>query len=356
MALPEILIDLHKIKQNVQAVLSLAKPYGTEVVGVTKSFLGEPEIAGAMLAGGINMLADARLANVKKLRQAFPQITLMLLRLPALSQAAETIACADISLNSEFRILQALSREAIKQGKQHRVILMVDLGDLREGILPDDLFALVEKTLKLDGLILEGIGTNFACYGGVIPTTENLSELAGLAEKVEQACGYRFAVISGGNSANLPLLFNGELALRINQLRIGEGIVLGRETVTRRVLPGAVPDAFVLRAEVLECQVKPTQPKGLIGQDAFGQTHQFCDEGLRRRGILAVGRQDVPPEGLILRDSRLKIFGASSDHLILDLTEAPELGVGSVVEFDLRYSGLLGAMTSPYVKKRVKLA
>lgn len=65
-----------------------------------------------------------------------------------------------------------------------------------------------------------------------------------------------------------------------------------------------------------------------------------------------MGRQDVPLEGLILRDQRLKIFGASSNHLFVDLTEAGELAVGSIVEFNLSYGGLLGAMTSPYVEKR----
>ncbi|MHB1653480.1 MAG: alanine/ornithine racemase family PLP-dependent enzyme [Desulfitobacteriaceae bacterium] len=352
MSLPEIVIDLKKIKQNTEAVLTLAHPFNIEVVGVTKVFLGEPNIAGAMLAGGVQMLADSRLENIGKLRQAFPELPLMLLRLPGLSQVEETVRLADVSLNSELETMQALAAEALRQGKEHRAILMVDLGDLREGIWPENLLGLIEQTVGLKGLKLEGLGVNLACYGGVVPTEENLGSLVELAQEIKEKLSVQLPVISGGNSASLPLLLNHKIPSLINQLRIGEGIVLGRETVKRELLPGASGEAFILRAEILEAYDKPSVPIGEIGQDAFGEVPEFEDEGWRRRGILALGRQDVQPDGLAIRDKRLKIIGASSDHLIVDLTEAPEFSVGSVIEFDLSYGGLLGAMTSPYVHKR----
>lgn len=352
MHLPEIVIDLAKITKNVEAVKRMAAPHSVDIIGVTKVFLGEPKIAEAMLDGGIQMLADSRLENLRRLRTAFPATPLMLLRIPGLSQVDETVELANVSLNSDLDVLQALSRAALKRGQPHRVILMVDLGDLREGIWPEELPPLVSEVLKLEGLILDGLGVNLACYGGVIPTPENLSQLIELGSGIESTFGITLSVISGGNSASLPLLLEGNLPQRINQLRIGEGIALGCETVNRQMLPGAFSDAFVLRAEIVECYDKPTVPVGLIGQDAFGTIPKAVDEGRRRRAILALGRQDVPQEGLILRDTRLKIFGASSDHLIVDVTEAPELNVGSIVEFNLRYGGLLGAMTSPFVQKR----
>lgn len=352
MSLPEIVVDLAKITKNVEVIKRIADPYQIDVVGVTKVFSGEPKIAAAMLAGGIRMLADSRLANLARLKRAFPEIPLMLLRLPGLSQVEETVELAEVSLNSNYEVLQALSQAALKRHKLHRVILMVDMGDLREGIWPEELSQLVAQVLPLKGLILEGLGVNLACYGGVIPTSENLGELVELAAGVEREFGISLPVISGGNSASLSLLQSGSVPPRINQLRIGEGIILGRETVSRQRLPGAFPDAFILRAEILESYDKPTVPLGSIGQDAFGETPKFLDEGWRKRGIIALGRQDVPTEGLILRDARLKIFGASSDHLIVDVTGDPDLRVGSVVEFNLSYGGLLGAMTSPFVHKR----
>ncbi|AFM40856.1 putative amino acid racemase [Desulfosporosinus acidiphilus SJ4] len=352
MSLPEIVINLTKITKNVDVLKRIADPYQVEVVGVTKVFSGESKIAAAMLAGGIRMLADSRLENLAHLKKAFPDTPLMLLRLPGLSQVDETVILAEVSLNSNWEVLQALSQAALRYHKTHRVILMVEMGDLREGIWPEELSQLVSQVLRLKGLILEGLGVNLACYGGVIPTPENLGQLVELAEGVEKEFGISLPVISGGNSASLSLLQSGKVPARINQLRIGEGIVLGCETVNRQPLPGAFSDAFILRAEILESYDKPTVPLGSIGQDAFGEIPKFTDEGWRKRGIIALGRQDVPTEGLILRDERLRIFGASSDHLIVDVTGAPELSVGSVVEFNLNYRGLLGAMTSPFVHKR----
>ncbi|WP_206812363.1 alanine/ornithine racemase family PLP-dependent enzyme [Paradesulfitobacterium ferrireducens] len=350
--LPEIVIDLDKIEHNTKVVLDLARQAGVEVVAVTKAFLAEPQIAGAMLRAGIKMLADARIENLEILHRHFPDVPLMLLRLPGLSQVKDTVRLAAVSLNSELKVLRALSEEARRQGKKHRVILMVDLGDLREGIWAENLPEVAAEAMNMDGLVMDGLGVNLACYGGIIPNGDNLGQLVSLAQDLETSSGQKLKVISGGNSASLPLLLTGELPSGINQLRIGEGILLGRETVKRRLLPGAAADAFVLRAEVLESQDKPTVPIGNVGQDAFGETPQFEDKGWRRRAILALGRQDVPPEGISPLDERVKIFGASSDHLIVDITDAPEVGVGSVLEFNVRYAGLLGSMTSPYVHKR----
>lgn len=351
MALPEIVINLEKIKHNTQIVKALAEAAGIKVVAVTKGCLGDSRIAQAMLDGGAEMLADSRLENLARLRLALPGIPLMLLRIPGLSQAKDTVRLADVSLNSDLQVIKALAAEALRQGKTHRVILMVDLGDLREGIWPENLPGLLEESLALKGIEIEGIGANLACYGGVVPAKENMGQLELLVEDMEKRFGCTFKVISGGNSANLPLLLAGQEQGRVNQLRIGEGILLGCETVNRQLLPGAFPDAFMLRAEVVECYEKPTMPLGEMGQDAFGNLPQFIDEGWRRRGILALGRQDVPMEGLSPIDSRLKIFGGSSDHLLVDLTDTPELMVGSVVEFNVRYGALLGAMTSPFVQK-----
>ncbi|KLU61951.1 alanine racemase [Peptococcaceae bacterium CEB3] len=352
MSLPEIVIDLEKITNNVRNVRALTDPLGLEVVGVTKGVLGDLRIAGAFLAGGITTFGDSRWENLQRLRQAFPDVSLMLLRIPGLSQIESVIQWSDISLNSDMEVLRALSEEALRLSKRHKVILMVDLGDLREGVWPRDLAEFTKKASTLPGIRIVGLGVNFACYGGLIPTVEKLNTLVELAGVMEEILGYSLTVISGGNSANLGLVLNRTIPRRINELRLGEAILLGTESIKRQLLPGAVADAFVLRAEIIECYEKPTLPQGEIGQDAFGEVPEFSDEGWRQRGILALGRQDVPVEGLILRDRRLKIFGASSDHLIVDLTQAPEFAVGSIVEFNLRYPGLLGAMTSPYVRKK----
>ncbi|HWJ04035.1 MAG TPA: alanine/ornithine racemase family PLP-dependent enzyme, partial [Verrucomicrobiae bacterium] len=299
-------------------------------------------------------LADSRLENLQRLKSLNLNVPLMLLRMPGLSQVRDTITWADTSLNSQVETITALGIEAKRQGKIHSIVIMVDLGDLREGVLPKDVVNLARQVVSIKGLRLRGLGVNLACYGGVIPSEGNLGQLVGLARDVERETGQRLEVVSGGNSSSLGLLFGGKLPEGITHLRIGEGILLGRETVNRNPLPGAYQDAFILKAEVVEVQVKSSVPKGEIGQDAFGNIPVFTDTGPMMRAIVALGRQDVPSEGIYPLDNRLSIVGASSDHLIIDASKRPGIRVGDIVRFGLCYGGLLGAMTSPFINKRVK--
>jgi hypothetical protein len=231
--------------------------------------------------------------------------------------------------------------------------MMIDLGDLREGFWPDDVLPAAREIAELPNLKLRGVGTNLTCYGGVIPTPENMQKLVDWAHRIEDACGLRIDLISGGNSSSLSLVRSGKMPREINHLRIGEGILLGRETINRDPWPGTVQNAFRLEAEIIELKEKPSIPIGETGQDAFGNRPSFEDRGDILRAILNVGREDVDVEGLVPANRELSILGASSDHLLLDVTSRRgELAVGSTLEFTLTYSALLAAMTSSYVDKR----
>lgn len=75
---------------------------------------------------------------------------------------------------------KASDQEAAKQGKTHKVVLMIDLGDLREGIFfkdEDIIMSTVEEILKLKNIKLHGVGVNLTCYGAVIPKQDNLQRL-----------------------------------------------------------------------------------------------------------------------------------------------------------------------------------
>lgn len=352
MAYPKVILNLDYIEANTGVIAHHCRRHAIQLVGVTKVCCGSPEVAGAMLRGGAEILADSRLGNLAKLRQAGITIPLMLLRLPMVTEAQDVVSLADISLNSEIKTLQALSAAATQLNKKHRVILMVDLGDLREGLLPSTAEKVFKKVYRLPGLEFIGLGTNFACYGGVVPTPENLNQLVTLRDKLERDFQVRLPVLSGGNSSSIPLLLSGQIPPQINQLRIGEGIILGRETIHRNPIPGTCQDTARLVAEVIEEQSKPSIPRGEVSQDAFGEHPVFIDRGERCRAILAVGRQDVTPKGLELLTPGLEIIGASSDHLIIDVTgQHRKFPIGSTMEFVLNYAGLLGAMTSPYVEK-----
>lgn len=354
MTTPYLRIDLDKIEHNARTLVTLCGRHGIQVTGVTKCACGHPEVARAMLRGGVASIADSRLENLHRLRSAGIDGVEMLLRLPPLSGVDAVVETVDASLNSEFAVLQALSKAAQRRGLTHRVILMVDLGDLREGVWPDELLPLAEAAARLPGIRIQGVGTNLACLGGVVPSVENMNRLVALAEAVEEILGHPLERISGINSSGLELIAAGKMPARVNHARIGEAILLGRETLHRRPWPDTFQDAFVLQAEVLELKTKPSLPVGERGEDAFGQQPAFEDRGEMRRALLNIGREDVHVEGIRPLAPGVEILGASSGYLVMDVSgTGREIRVGDEMTFAPNYGALLALMTSEYVKRRL---
>ncbi|MCK5940923.1 MAG: alanine racemase, partial [Planctomycetes bacterium] len=173
MSAPRLEIDLDKIHDNARSLVTSLGRRGIGVTGVTKAMLGSPAIADCLLRAGVRSLGDSRVENIETLRTAAVSARIALIRSPMTSQAARVVACADVSFNTELEVITRLSAAAQASGRQHAVVLMVELGDLREGILPADLERSVAATLRLPGITLGGIGTNLACRYGVVPGPDN---------------------------------------------------------------------------------------------------------------------------------------------------------------------------------------
>jgi len=347
---PKVVVDLEKIEENTRLLVEKCKKSDMDVMGVTKVFCAFPEIAGAMVKGGISYIADSRITNLKKLKDY--NVPKVLLRLPMQSEAEELVDLVDISLNSEIETIRIINESALKAGKVHKIILMMELGDLREGILPEDIKKVLDEVVKLENIKVTGLGVNLTCYGGVIPSENNLGELVELSKMIERDYGIDLEIISGGNSSSLYLIDEGKVPTGVNNLRLGEAIALGRETAYGERVAGANTDSYILQAEIIELKSKPSIPRGVIGMDAFGNKPQFEDRGIRKRAILAVGRQDMDPDGLIPKDPNIVVIGASSDHLIIDVQESTnDYKVGDILSFELEYGALLKIMTSEYISK-----
>ncbi len=349
MTAPRLEVDLQKIHHNARTLVGQLAGRGISVTGVTKATLGSPEIAGALLKAGVSALGDSRIENIASMRRAGVAAQMTLIRSPMLSQAHLVVAHADVSFNTEFEVISKLSRAARERRCQHGVVLMVELGDLREGIMPGDLEDTVRQVLRLPNITLRGIGTNLACRSGVSPDARKMSELSVLASSIEASCGVTLATVSGGNSANLAWALGDADTGRINDLRLGEAILLGRETLYRQPMDGLHTDAITLVAEVIESKIKPSQPWGEIAQTAFGEKPPAVDRGNILQMILAVGQQDTDPSGLHAPPG-IEILGNSSDHLIAE-SGSNRFSVGAEVRFQLNYSALVRAMTSPFVAK-----
>lgn len=351
MTTPRLEIRLDLLHHNARHLVDTLGARGIGVTAVTKATLGSPEVARTLLSAGVTGLGESRIENVEQLRSAGITASITLIRAPMLSQADRVVAHVDTSLNTEPAVLAALSEAAVAKGRTHGVVLMVELGDLREGILVEDLPAVVDQVLALDNLELRGIGTNLACQNGVVPDDANMATLSGLVSRVAIRTGRPLPVVSGGNSANYPWATSTADVGAVNDLRIGEAVLLGVEPLGRSPIAGLHTDAITLVGEVIECKAKPSKPWGTTSQTAFGHRPAPVDTGTSDRVIVALGRQDIDPEGL-RPPPGVACIGASSDHLVLTVDRSVStLGVGDEIRFSVDYAALLRAMTSPFVTR-----
>ena len=348
---PAIHLNLPMLEHNARTLTTLCRSHGLELMAVTKGVGAIPEVAKAFLAGGATALADSRLQNIQRLRSAGVECPLWLLRSPALSEAAACAALATGSFNSQWPVLERLNAEASQRRLVHQVYLMVEMGDLREGLLPQEAASMYQACLQLPAIEVVGISANLACFAGVKPTGDVMAELAALARELQ---GSRRLKISAGNSSALHLMaqggWEGPWTSAMDHLRVGESLLFGWDVFTQEPLDGFSQDTCFLRAEVIEVEIKPSRPKGPRGSDAFGEIQHFPDRGLRRRALASVGKQDFGAGHLRPIQSGIEVVGATSDHLVLDVEENPEIEVGTMLDFTLDYGSLLALTTSRYVE------
>jgi predicted amino acid racemase len=344
---PKLEINVRKLEHNARLeVLKLAE-YGIKVMGVNKVFNGLTETASAVIRAGMDIVAESRVKNLIKLQHL--QCKKCLLRTTSPSEIEETIRFADISLNSDIDVLKKISREAVRQNRMHQVLLMVDMGDIREGIWFEDrdyLEEAVKQVLELPNLKMYGLGTNFTCYGTVLPTLENGRLFVRIARELEAQYGIKFKYLSGGNCTSYHLIEKGRWPEGINHLRIGALHQFGIEYVDVKYLDGfyhsnmdvnrVVSNLYILKAEIIEVNCKPTVPFGELGLDTFMKPKTFEDRGIRKRGLLALGYQDVPYDNMWPVDPKIEILGQTFDH--------------TLIAFEVDYTGLLAACTSESVE------
>lgn len=350
MKYPALVANKRKLEENIGIIQKLCADSGVSFCAVTKCFCAAPELTEVYYRAGVRDFADSRIENLKKI--AYAGVKKWLLRVPMLCEAEDTVKYSDVSLNSEPKTVAALSEAALALGKRHGVILMVDVGDLREGVLVKDAVSIAGEFLRHKGIELLGIGTNLNCYGGIIPTVENLTVLTDTVKKIEKEYGIKLPIVSGGNSGSIHLLTGGKMPEGVNHLRLGEVIFVGVETSYQNRVANMHTDIFRLDAQIVELKEKPSLPVGESGPNAFGEAAVFEDKGLMLRAIVACGRQDVNTSNITPLDPKIEIIGSSSDHMIIDVTHSDtRYEVGGIISFAVSYGSVLSLFTSEYVNK-----
>ena len=346
-----------------RTVVGWCKEAGIDVAGVTKATTGMATAALDYEECGAKWIASSRLEQLERAKAAGVKLPLLMIRIPMISELEDMVRICDYSLQSSLDTLKALETEALKQDRTHNVILMADLGDLREGFFEKEELVDVAEYVenKLDGVHLAGIGTNLGCVGSVKPTEEKMLMLCDWAAAVEEAIGRPLEIVSGGATSSLIPLFDGVMPKKINMLRIGALVFCGpmedlRTCYGREEADVLSDEVFILEAEVIETNTKPTHPIGELGVDAFGQKPHYVDRGRRRRAILAIGRADYGDIGdLVPQLEGAEVVMASGDHTIVDIEDCKEfIRVGDIMRFKLRYSAILRLTASENVTIKEK--
>ncbi len=352
---PVLECNLAKLRHNVREVVSRCGALGIAVTGVVKGFNGEPRVAKAFRECGVTGLATSRTEQIADCQNAGIPGPYMMIRVPMPGEAEDVARHCESALVSELASARLLDEACAKLGTRLGLILMADLGDLREGYW--DKGEMVEAAVEIEKMVhvrLLGVGVNLGCYGAIVPTPDNLNELVEIAGRIEARIGRTLELISGGATSSLPLVLNRTMPKRINHLRIGEGILQGKDLCDLFGLDMSFLhlDVFTLKAEVLEVKVKPSRPVGKIFVDAYGYTPEYKERGMRKRALAGIGKLDFAYcDMLAPREAGVEVLGASSDHLILDVEEyAGELRPGDVLSFDTRYASMLFASGSRYVR------
>ncbi|MHA7128747.1 alanine racemase [Algoriphagus namhaensis] len=350
-------LDKKKLKKNYDYLSQLFKSNGIEWAIVTKMLCGHEPYLKEVIDLGIKEVCDARISNLKKIKEMAPDVQTVYIKPPAKRAIKDIITYADASFNTEFRTIKLLSEEAERQGKTHKVIIMVELGDLREGVMGDSLVDFYGSVFELPNIKVTGIGSNLNCLHGVMPSHDKFIQLSLYEQLIEAKFNRKIPWVTGGTSVVIPLIHTHQLPKGINHFRVGETLYFGTDLVNQTIFEGMEPDVFRLYAEIIEITKKPVVPIGSLEANPSGEKFVINEADYGRtthRAILDVGLLDINSDYLIPEDQSFEFVGASSDMLVIDIDDNDQgYKVGDLIPFDLKYMGALTLLNSTYVEKRV---
>ncbi len=308
---------------------------------------------------GVRELHDSRISNLKKIKTLDPTIQTVYIKPPAKRSIEKIVRYADVSFNTEIYTIKLLSEEAQKQNKIHKIIIMIEMGDLREGVMGEELIEFYGRILNLPNIKIRGIGTNLNCLSGIMPTQDKLIQLSLYKQLIEAKFNIEIPWVSGGTSVAVPLILKNARPMAVNHFRIGEALFFGKDLFTGKTIKGMHNDVFKLFAEIIEITEKPDAPTGELGVSGIGSTYlkdDAADLGVTSlRAILDIGLLDMQPQYIKAEDVDITIDDASSDMLVIDISKSKNnYKIGDLVSFKIHYMGALYLLNSNYIDKLIE--
>lgn len=352
-----IQLDSKKLRHNHQRLDRLFQKYRIEWAVVTKLLCGNKAFIDEVIQLGTKEICDSRISNLKLVKKSHPEVETVYIKPPAKRSIKSVVSWADASFNTELQTIRWLSEEAQRQDKMHKIIIMIELGDLREGVLGEELMDFYAQIFRLPNIKVTGIGANLNCLNGVMPSADKLIQLSLYKQLIETKFDRKIPWVTGGTSVVIPLVKKRMIPAGVNHFRVGETLFFGADLFENTTMKGYHDDVLKLFAEIIEITEKPVIPVGELEANPSGEVFEIKEEDYGRtayRAILDIGLLDIQPQFLIPDNPKIEISGASSDMLILDLGENPlNYKVGDLVGFRLKYMGALGLMNSNYIVKKV---
>ena len=353
----EITISSKKLRHNFNFLRTFFEKHQIEWGIVSKLFCGNEIYLKELIDMGATELLDSRISNLRKIKKINPDVTTVYIKPPPRKSLRSVIKYADVSFNSDLETLRLISKEAGRQEKVHRVIIMIEMGDLREGVLGENLVSFYESIFELPNIDVIGFGTNFNCLYGVMPSNDKMVQLSLYKQIIELKFNRHIRWITGGSSVVIPMIQKKQLPKGINHFRVGETLFFGNNLVTGKTIKGMKDDVITFYAEIIELLEKPVVPEGQLAENPSGEMFEVNPEDYGKtswRALLDVGLLDISPDYLIPADKTIEIAGASSDIVVIDLGRNPrKYKVGDFVKFKLKYMGALGLFNSDYITKRL---
>ena len=352
-------MDAEKLKYNYEFLDNLFKINNIKWAVVSKVLCGNKLFLTELLKLGIKQICDSRLTNLKNIKLINDKIETIYIKPPSKGEIANIVKFADISVNTEISTIKALSKAAKKLKKVHKIFIMIEMGELREGVLRNEFIQFYEKVFKLENIEVVGIGTNFSCLYGVLPNADKLIQLSLYEQLIEAKFDRIITFVSGGSSVVIPLILSNILPKGINHFRVGETLFLGTDLYHDKLIDGMEYDIFKLYAEIIELTEKPIIPSGELGTNVEGKGFEFNINEIGEqsyRAIVNLGLLDVDEKHIWPSDKTIEFVGASSDMIVIDLKNNPNnYKVGDLLEFKMDYMGILRLMNSKYIEKKVKM-
>lgn len=349
----------NKLQENYNYLDQLFKERDISWGVVSKLLCGNVIYLEELIRLGVTEIHDSRISNLKKIKKLNPSIQTVYIKPPSKRNIEKIVKYADISFNTEIYTIQLLSDEAKRQNKTHGIIIMIEMGDLREGVLGEELLSFYEQVFSLPNIEIRGIGTNLNCLSGVMPTQDKLIQLSLYKQLIEAKFNVVIPWVSGGTSVAVPLLLKNARPMAVNHFRIGEALFFAKNLFTGETFENMHNDVFKLYAEIIEITEKPNNPIGELGENVAGNTYEI-DENVdlsetSLRAILDFGLLDMQPQYLNPTDESVTIIDSSSDMTVIDISNSKnKYNVGDLVSFDLQYMGALYLLNSDYIEKVVE--